>query len=100
MEGSMYELIDWCVEINFTNSVAIHDPTSTAPQIPAGGIGNDGSNVQILQNRSFIVPSPVDLWWNIRRVPVFGNVQFGNLKEPFNLERLESSRYLDFLERN
>jgi phosphate-selective porin OprO/OprP len=44
--------------------------------------------------------SPVDLWWNIREVPLLGNIQFGNMKEPFNLERLESSRYLDFMERN
>lgn len=100
MEGGAYELFDWCVEINFVNVATIQDPTQAAPQVGAGGIGNDGSNVQILQNRTFNVISPVDLWWNFRRVPLFGNVQIGNLKEPFGLERLESSRYLDFMERN
>jgi phosphate-selective porin OprO and OprP len=100
MEGSMYETTDWCVELNFVNTATIQDPTRAAPLVPGGGIGNDGSNVQILQNRTFNVVSPVDLWWNFRRVPVAGNVQLGNIKEPFNLERLESSRYLDFLERN
>ena len=30
-------------------------------------------------------PSPTDLWWNIREVPFFGNIQIGNEKEPFSL---------------
>lgn len=100
MEGSMFETIDWCVEYNFVNAAAIQDPTAAAPQVPGGGITNDGNAMQTLQNRTYNVVSPVDLWWNIRSVPFFGNIQFGNMKEPFNLERLESSRYLDFLERN
>jgi phosphate-selective porin OprO/OprP len=99
-EGSMFETCDWCVEWDFVHTALVQDPTKAAPQVGAGGIGNDGANVQILQNRTFNIVSPTDLWWNFRRVPLFGNVQFGNLKEPFNLERLESSRYLDFLERN
>lgn len=100
MEGSMFDTCDWCVEYNFVNAAAIQDPTSSAFNVPGGGTGNNGANMQILQNRTFNVVSPVDLWWNVRNVPLVGNVQFGNMKEPFNLERLESSRYLDFLERN
>lgn len=100
MEGSMFETVDWCMEYNFVNAAAIQDPTSTGFNVGAGGTGNNGANMQILQNRTFNVVSPVDLWWNVRNVPLFGNIQFGNMKEPFNLERLESSRYLDFLERN
>ena len=46
------------------------------------------------------IPSPTDLWWNFREVPLLGNIQLGNEKEPFSVERLESSRYLDFMERN
>jgi phosphate-selective porin OprO/OprP len=101
MEGSMYETIDWCMEYNFVNAATMMDPTvSTPPQVPGGGVVNSGSAMQVLQNRTFNVVSPVDLWWNVREVPIFGNIQFGNMKEPFNLQRLESSRYLDFLERD
>lgn len=99
-EGSMYELFDWCSEINFVNTATMQDPTAAGPQVPAGGIGNYGSNVQVLQNRTFNIINPTDLWFNFRRVPLLGNLQIGNMKEPFNLERLESSRYLDFMERH
>ncbi|HWB11442.1 MAG TPA: porin [Pirellulales bacterium] len=99
-EGSMYETCDWSAEFNFVNAVTVQDPTKAAPQVGPGGIGNQGSNVQVLENRTFFVINPTDLWWNFRRVPLFGNVQIGNMKEPFGLERLESSRYLDFMERN
>ena len=99
-EGSMYELFDWVTEINFVNTASMQDPTASSPQVPAGGIGNQGSNAQLLQNRTFNIINPTDLWFNFRRVPLLGNVQIGNEKEPFGLERLESSRYLDFMERN
>lgn len=110
MEGSMYEQIDWCVEYNFVNAFLYASPTATAgsgnPQIPGGfqtnvPINNAASGgIAAAQKQLANTVQPVDLWWNIRNLPLFGNIQIGNQKEPFNVERLESSRYLDFLERN
>lgn len=99
-EGSMYETMDWVAEINFVNTASIQDPNLAAPQIAPGGIGNQGSNVQVLQNRTFNIINATDLWWNFQRVPFVGHVQVGNMKDPIGLEHLESSRYLDFMERN
>jgi phosphate-selective porin OprO and OprP len=99
-EGSMYELIDWCVEANFAQYVLTQDPTQAAPQIVGGFQANTGTNIFTAQSRLLDAIAATDLWWNIRQVPWVGNVQMGNEKEPFGLERLESSRYLDFLDRN
>jgi len=81
-EGTMYEVIDWCVEYNFVGAANLN------PGTPAntGNIAN--------------IPSPTDLWWNFRQVPLLSNFTIGNIKEPFGLERLESSRFLDFMERS
>lgn len=99
-EGSMYELVDWCVELNFAQYFLAQDPTQSAPQINGGFQNNTGSNIATAQNRTFDAVAATDLWWNFREVPFFGNIQLGNEKEPFGLERLESSRYLDFMDRN
>lgn len=99
-EGSMYEIVDWCVEIDFVHQILVQDPTVAAPQIPNGWQSSVGTGIATAQSRMINTPSPTDLWWNIREVPLFGNIQIGNEKEPFSLERLESSRYLDFMERN
>jgi phosphate-selective porin OprO/OprP len=105
MEGTLWGQIDYCMEYNFVN--AFTAPSGTASSVPAvpsigtGGVPDSNGNYsRTLQGALSNTVQPVDLWWNIREVPVLGNVQIGNMKEPFNLERLESSRYLDFLERN
>ncbi len=99
-EGTMYETVDWCVEINFVNNALAQDPTKAAPQIPSGFQDSVGTGISTAQARYIDTPSPTDLWWNFREVPLLGNIQLGNEKEPFSVERLESSRYLDFMERN
>jgi phosphate-selective porin OprO and OprP len=81
-EGTMHDVVDWCVEYNFVGAVNLSTGTPASPS----SIAN--------------VPSPTDLWWNFRRVPVLNNLTIGNIKEPFGLERLESSRFLDFMERS
>ncbi|HEV7222285.1 MAG TPA: porin [Pirellulales bacterium] len=87
-EGTMYELIDWCAEYNFVGATYLN-PGTPQPSNPATLVGQIAA-----------VPSFTDLWWNFRRVPILGNFTIGNIKEPFGLERLESSRYLDFMERS
>lgn len=86
-EGTMYEVIDWCVEYNYVGAVNLNPGPP-----PAGAPANEFTVSS--------VPSFTDLWWNFRRVPLLENVTVGNIKEPFGLERLESSRFLDFMERS
>ena len=81
-DGTMYELIDWCAEFDFVNSVNVNPPS------PAAESTIDG------------VPAPTDLWVTFREVPVAGNLRVGNVKEPIGFEHLTSSRYLNFMERS
>lgn len=99
-EGSMLELYDWCVEYNFVNSVLVQSPSASAPSLPNGNYPNSGTSIRTLQSQVVNTPSPTDLWWNFKKLPFLGNITIGNIKEPFSVERLQSSRYLDFLERN
>lgn len=87
-EGTMYELVDWCCEYNFVGATYLN-PGTPQPSNPA-----------VLATQIASTPSFNDLWWSFRRVPIVGNFTIGNIKEPFGLERLISSRYLDFMERS
>lgn len=81
-DGTMYETIDWCVEVDFVNSANVN-PGTVATE----------TNIDFF-------PAPTDLWLTFREVPMVGNVRVGNVKEPIGLEHMHSSRYLDFLERS
>lgn len=41
-----------------------------------------------------------DMYIGLQNVPVVGNIRVGNVKEPFRLEMLTSSKYITFLERS
>jgi len=83
VDGTMYDFIEWAVEYDFVNSV------------------NDNVGLQPANEVNVVnVPAPTDLWFNIARVPVFGNVRIGNMKEPLGFEHQISSRFLEFMERS
>ncbi len=84
----MYELVDWCCEYNFVGTTYLN-PGTPQPTDPA-----------VLVTQIAAVPSFTDLWWSFRHTPIVGNFTIGNIKEPFGLERLISSRYLTFMERS
>lgn len=44
-------------------------------------------------------PSFMDVWMDIHKVPVLGNVRFGQYRMPFGMDALTSVRELTFLER-
>lgn len=81
-DGTMYNVIDWCVEFDFVNSV------------------NDNLPAPPSESTVIDVPAPTDLWVTFREVPIAGNIRVGNVKEPIGFEHLTSSRYLDFMERS
>jgi len=81
-DGTMYDVIDWCAEFDFVNSVNDNLPSPPSESTVIG------------------VPAPTDLWVTFREVPVVGNVRVGDVKEPIGFEHLTSSRYLNFMERS
>ena len=87
VDGTMYETMDWATEFDFVNSV---DADPTAGPSPVNAFGGDVIGTV----------APTDLWVTFREVPWAGNVRVGNQKEPIGLEHVESSRFLDFMERS
>ena len=76
MEGTVYEQMDYAMEYDFMNAFNL---TSTVPVEEV---------------------APLDLWWGFRDVPLFQYVRIGNQKEGLGLERIQSSRWLEFMERS
>ena len=87
VDGTMYKTMQWCAEFDFVNGFD-YDPANGASPVTANG-GDVGN-----------VVAPTDLWWLFTEVPVVGNVRIGNQKEPIGLEHMNSSRFLDFMERS
>jgi len=87
LEGAMYETMLFAMEFDFINSAVPLDRSgsrSTSPgNTPAAGD-----------------PVPIDLWVTFRNIPVIGNIRVGNQKDPMGFERLESGRFLNFMERS
>lgn len=87
VDGTMYETMEWVAEFDFVNAVDL-DPTGGGSPINANG----GDVAQTV--------APTDLWWAFHEVPYAGNVRIGNQKAPIGLEHVQSSRFLDFMERS
>lgn len=87
VDGTMYKTMGWCAEFDFVNGQDF-DPLNGPTPVTrlTGDVGN--------------VVGPTDLWWLFTEVPIVGNVRIGNQKEPIGLEHLNSSRFLDFMERS
>lgn len=88
VDGTMYETIEWCTEIDFTNNANTNPGT--------GAANNGGASEHNVYN----YPAPTDLWIQFTHLPTVGTLQIGNLKDPHGMEHLTSSRFLDFLERS
>ena len=82
VEGTMYEHLDWAVEYEFVTQA------------------NDEPNQPVTNETAINIPAPTDVWLTFKQVPIVGNLRAGILKEPLGLERLTSSRFLDFMERS
>jgi phosphate-selective porin OprO and OprP len=82
VEGTMYEHLDWAVEYEFVTQA------------------NDEPNEPVTNETAINTPAPTDVWLTFKQIPIVGNLRAGILKEPIGLERLTSSRFLDFMERS
>jgi phosphate-selective porin OprO/OprP len=81
-EGTMYQSMDYVFEVDFA----------------AGGFNPTGQPAT--QENTFWTPVPTDMWVQMNEVPVVGTVRIGNQKIPFGLDRLNSARLLNFMERS
>jgi phosphate-selective porin OprO/OprP len=81
IDGTMYEVFDWAAEYDFANALA-----NALPQNPGQPVA--------------ITPVITDLWITWTQLPTLGNVRVGNVKEPIGMEHIQSSRWLDFIERS
>jgi phosphate-selective porin OprO and OprP len=87
IDGDMYGCHSWAAEFDFVNAF---DADPSNPATPVNAFGGDVNHTV----------APTDLWWNVADIPWVGNVRIGNQKEAIGLEHLNSSRYLDFMERS
>lgn len=87
IDGTMYYTMQWAAEFDFVNAFD-SDPTNPADYVNAFG----GDAIHTV--------APTDLWWDFSEMPLLGNLRLGNQKEPIGLEHVQSSRFLDFMERS
>jgi phosphate-selective porin OprO/OprP len=81
VDGTMYEVIEWAMEYDFVNAVRVRNAA-------------DNGNADLL------VPAFTDVWFQIKELPVLGNVRIGNQKEQIGFEHIVSSRFQPFIERS
>jgi phosphate-selective porin OprO/OprP len=81
MDGTMYEVFDWIVQMDFANMVT-----------PAGS-----TNVQSPATTS---PAFDEMYINWGQIPYIGNLRFGNIKEPIGFEHMMTDSQLPFMERS
>ncbi len=80
VDGTMYENFEWVVEYDFVNTLAPASPNVGAPAATTPAIAD------------------ANITWT--KLPVVGNFRVGNMKEPIGMEHIQSSRWLDFIERS
>src|SRR5262245_21104152 len=81
-EGQIYELIDYMVEYDLANA------------------NNENDGLQPPSFGNIIgAPNPCNVWVQIREVPWFGNVRFGNQVKPIGMTNNTNQAFLPFMER-
>lgn len=79
-EGSLWEVINFDTEWDFTNTTTSGSPASTS--------------------NTFNTPVPTDMWVEISKLPIIGHLRIGNQKPQIGFEHITSSRFLNFMERS
>jgi phosphate-selective porin OprO/OprP len=82
-DGAIYGQFDYVIEFDFAN--ASNDNSGLQPP----SFGNLTSS-----------PAPLNVWMQIRDVPLLGYVRVGNQAKPIGLENNMSAAFLPFLERS
>lgn len=93
-DGTIYESIEYVTEFDFVNTANANQGLNLPSPAPAG------FGAPTNENSVINLTAPTDLWVRFKDIPLLGNIQVGNIKEPIGFEHLTSSRYLNFLERS
>jgi phosphate-selective porin OprO/OprP len=80
VDGTMYENFEWVVEYDFVNTLAPASPAVGAPAATTPAIAD------------------ANITWT--QLPIVGHFRAGNMKEPIGFEHIQSSRWLEFIERS
>jgi phosphate-selective porin OprO/OprP len=91
IDGTMYEQQEFAVEYDFINSNRFVNSVTTGP----GGAPPVTSSTGVFDVTAF-----TDVWWQLKELPVVGNLRIGNQKEAIGFEHIVSSRFLPFMERS
>ena len=91
IDGTMYEQQEFAVEYDFVNSARFVNSVST---------GAGGAPPVTSSTAPFDVTAFTDVWWQLKDVPLVGNIRIGNQKEAIGFEHMVSSRFLPFMERS
>lgn len=81
VDGTMYEVVDWVVQVDFANFVT-----------PSGTVS--------VQSPASTNPSFNEIYINWGQLPVLGNFKAGNFKEPIGFEHLQTDSLTPFMERS
>jgi len=82
VEGDIYDQFDYIVEYDFANA------------------SNDTGNNQPLSfNNITGAPAPINIWMQVRDVPLLGNLRFGNQVKPIGFSNQVYQGFLPFMER-
>jgi phosphate-selective porin OprO/OprP len=80
VQGTIWEVFDFWIEPDLFNTFNTQGPNE------AGIIGNTSATT--------------DVWAQLTHLPWIGNVRFGSVKPAQSMEHINSSRFLDFMERS
>lgn len=94
--GTMWEQVDWAAELDFANTEFNVDPAAGGNNPPTGLRSSPGFPAS---GNVMSIAALTDVWMTFRELP-FGSIRVGNQKEMIGLEHMNSSRFLDFMERS
>jgi phosphate-selective porin OprO and OprP len=103
-EGTMYETIDWVMEVDLAMALQNVDPASGATQnlgLRSSGTttGLVGGPAAAQSGNTINVIQPTVNYLTFTQLPWFGNIRVGNQQDWISFEHIESARFLDFMER-
>jgi phosphate-selective porin OprO/OprP len=101
VDGSMWEWIDYVLEMDLAMALENLDPAGGTN--PINGLRSGGTVGGVPQNQAGTgagTIQPTDVFLTFKGVPLLGFVRVGNQPDWIGFEHIESSRFLDFMERS
>jgi phosphate-selective porin OprO/OprP len=100
-DGTMWDTVDYVFEIDLAMALQNLDPA--AGTNPITGLRSGGTVGGVAQNQAGTAAGtiqPTAVFLTFKDLPLLGFVRVGNQESWINFEHIESSRFLDFMERS